>query len=283
MPTSTAPVPSVAPGSTAVGATTLRRALRRLETLASIAITVAVLALVENYLSWSGVFGKIPTPGSPFDVSWTVGVQIGVAIALAVVIAILVIIAIVTAILGFLAWRQGVLAMVAASAEYGPSHVEACRRARTDHSRTLWMILGIVLAAIAVSIAFAGINGAFFLIGVGTIPGVVGSVATNLATGAVLVAVYFFGTRHLIELLSAVATPTENTLLFRGRTRMLAGAVVGLGAAFAPVSWGFGVFAIVSLAMILPGVRDMVRAYDLWLAAHHGAPAASGTPGPATT
>lgn len=271
----------VAPGSTATGVVTLRSALGRLQTLASIALAISVLVLVETYLSWSGLFGKIPRPGAPFDLSWTVGVQIGIAVAAAVAIGVLVVIAVILAILGLLAWRRGVLAVVAASAEFGPSHVEACARARKDHGMTLWMVLGIVLAAIVVSIIFAGVNGTLAVVGVGTLPGVVGSIVTGLATGIVLVAVYYYGTRHLVGLLSVVSTPAEHTLLERGRTLMLAGAVVGVGAAFSSASWAFDVFSVASLAIIVAGTRDLVRAYDLWLAEHLRPPTATWAVGPA--
>jgi hypothetical protein len=262
------PPPFVPPGSTAAGARTVRAALGKLHSLASIALAIAVLALVEAYFTWSGIFGKIPAAGTPWNLSWTVSLQLAIAVAFGIAIAVLVIIAIVTAILGLVSWRRGVLAMVAASSEFGPAQVEACRTARRDHSVTLWLFLGIVIAAIVASVAFLGVNGSLALAGIGSLPGSIGTVATALATGSVLVAIYYFGTRHLVELLSAVATATERSLLERGRIRMIAGAIVGLGAAFSTVSWAFDVFGIVSLAMIIPGVRDLGRAYDLWLTEH---------------
>ncbi len=268
MPAGSLPGGFVPPGSSATGARTLRTALGRLERLVSIAIAVAVLAIVEAYLTWTGVFGKLPQPGAALNLSWSDGLLVGLAVAAAVAIAVLVIIAIVTAVLGLISWRRGVLAMVAASAELGPAQVESCSKARRDHSLTLWMFLVFVLVAIVVAATFAGVNSSLAVVGLATMPGTVSSIATALATGAVLVAVYYYGTRHLVELLAATATEAERTLLNRGRNRMIAGALVGLGAAFSSLSWGFDVLGVVSLAVILPGVRDLARAYDLWLVDH---------------
>ncbi len=273
------PYASAAPGRTAAGASTLRRALGRLETIASLALATSVLVLLEGYLSWSGVLGKIPGPGEPWNFPWVTGVQIGLGIALALAIAVLVIVIIVSAVLGFIAWRRGVLAMVAASPEFGPNQVEACQKARKDFSTTLWLFLVLILAAIVVSLVFVSVNGALAMAGAKALPGTLVSVATSLATGSVLVAIYYYGTRHLLGLLASIATPAETSLLFRGRERMIAGAVVGLGAAFTSVSWVFDAATVVSLVIILAGVLDLARAYDLWLAEHRAPPLMGPAPG----
>ncbi len=257
------------PSGSVAGAAIVRSALGRLRTLVSLALAVSVLVLVEGYLSSLGVFGKVPGVGGPFNLDWITAVQIGVGIAVGVSIGVLVVIALVFAILGLLAWRRGVLAMVSAGAEMGPAQESSCQTARRDHRTTLWLFLVLVLAAIVVSVAFAGVNGAMSWLGIGAVPGVVGSVATSLATGAVLVLIYYYGARHLSELLLAVASPTERSLLGRGSSWMVVGAIVGLGAAFSPVSWAFNGFVVISLAMILPGVGNLCRAYDLWLAERH--------------
>ncbi len=253
------------------GATTLRSALGRLRAVTWMALVTSVLVLVESYLVEIGTFGKIPQPGGSFSVDWITGVQIGVGIALGVTIAILVVVMIVFGVLGLIAWRRGVLGMTSAAPEMGPAHAAACLQARRDHSVTLWLFLVFVLAAIVVSATFAGVNGILSWLGAGGFEGAVGSAASGLATGAVLVLIYYYGTRHLSELLGAIATPNERALLEGGSSLMVAGAIVGLGAAFSSFFWAFNVFSVLSLAVILPGVGNLCRAYDLWLAEHRPA------------
>lgn len=267
----------VPPGTTATGVRTVRQALGRFQTILGLSVAVSLLILVESYLTSIGVFERIPAPGSPFSVSWLLGLQIGLAVAVGVAIAILVLVIFVLVVMGAVAWRRGVLAVVAASPELGVAQVDACRQARRDHSTTLWLFLVLVLVAIVVSVAFAGVNGTLSVLGVGTLPGTVGSVATSIATASVLVAIYYYGTRHLAGLISSVASPAQAALLGRGRERILFGAAVGVVAAFSSVSWGFNAAAVVSLILILTGVRMFTRAYDLWLAEHPVVP----TPVPA--
>ena len=262
------------PGGTLSGAASLRSALSRLERIVSLALAVAVLVLVESYLTALGVFDRMPEPGAPFNITWVTGIQLGVGIAVGVAIGVLVIIIIVLAVLGAVAWRRGVLTMTAAAPEMGPAHEAACRAARQDYSHTLWMFLVLVFAAIVVSVTFAGVNGALAWLGIGPMPSPVGTVATGLATGVVLVLIYSFGTRHLVEFLTVIATPTERALLGRGRSLMIAGAVLGLGTAFASLLWEFNFFAVISLAVVLPGVARMGRAYELWLTDHRSVPRA---------
>lgn len=258
----------VPPGSTVAGARTVRQALGRFRTILALSVATSILLLVESYLTAIGVFDRIPAPGSPFSVSWVLGLQIGVAVAVGVAVAILVIITFVLVILGAIAWRRGVLSVVAAAPEFGAAQVESCRQARRDHSTTLWLFLVLVLVAIVVSVAFAGVNGTLSVLGVGTLPGSVGSVATSLATSSVLVAIYYYGARHLAGLVSTVASPAQSTLLARGRDRVLYGALIGLVAAFSPYSWVFNAAAIVSVILILTGVQMLARAYDLWISEH---------------
>lgn len=260
------------PGGTASGVASLRSALSRLERIVSLALAVAVLVLVESYLTSIGVFSRMPEPGAPFNLSWVTGVQLGVGIAVGITIGVLVIIMIVLAVLGAIAWRRGVVTMTFAAAEMGPAHEAACRAARQDHRHTLWLFLVLVFAAILVSITFAGVNGTLAWLGIGTLPGTVGTIATGLATGVVLVLIYFFGTRHLVGFLTTIATPTERALLERGRSLMIAGAILGLGTSFSSVLWEFNLFAVISLAVVLPGVARLGRAYQLWLSEHRSVP-----------
>lgn len=275
---STDPASAQAPFSrpyplTTAGIATMRRALGRLSTLISLGLAVSVLVFAESFLSWAGTFGTIDRIGAgPFSVDWVTGVEIAVAVALAVAIAVLIVLMIVNAIVGLIAWRRGVRSVVEGAPELGTAHVLAVARAREDGSTTLWLFLLFVLAAIVVSATFAGLNQALGFSHVATLPAVVGSVLTGLASSGVLVGIYYYGGRHVTGLLRAVASPTELSRFATGRSRMFWGAVVGLGAAFSSWFWPLGVFAIASLAVILPGVLEIRGAYDLWLSGERAAP-----------
>jgi hypothetical protein len=271
--------PAAPTGGTVTGAAAVRRALGRLRAIAALALAISALVVIESYLASIGVFGKIPKPGAPFNVSWITGLQIGLGIATGIVIGILVLLCVVFGLIGFLAWRRGVLKMVASAPEIGPAQVNACRQARRDLRATLWLFVVFVLVAILVSVAFAGLNGTLFVLGLVTLPGALGTIATEFATGVVLIGIYYFGTRHLVGLLNTIASPTERSLLERGRSLMIAGAVLGLGAAFSAAFWAFSVFAVLSIALILPGVGYLVQAYDLWLSEHRFAPIPARTAG----
>ncbi len=253
--------------STAWGVSCVRRALERLETLISLALAVASLVVLQAYLASVRLLDvHLPVGPVPFTEWWSIGLRLGVQAAIGVTIAILVIVGIVVAVRGLISWRQGVRTMAEASSEFGPAQVEAARRARTDHATTLWLFLVYVLAAIVVSGAFAIFNLGLSSANRASLPDVVTSLATGLATSLVLVAIYYFGSRHLLELLSAISSPTGQRLLLRGRNLLLAGALVGVGAGLAPLSWLFDLAAAASLVVILIGVRHLGRAYALWLA-----------------
>lgn len=260
-----APIPPLS--GTVWGATFLRAALRRFELLLSVALAISVLVLVEDYLTWSGIATmNMPAGPRPFAEWWTIGLGVGLQVALGLSIAMLVIIGIVLAVTGMVSWRRGVLTMDRASFEFGPAQVEAARKARSDHSLTLWLFLIYVLAAIAVSVVIAALNATLTGASVDRVPEAIASVVTGLATSSVLVLIYYFGSRHLVGLLFAVSAPDGQALLVRGRNLMVAGAIVGVGVSFAPLAWPFDVLAVASLAIILAGVRDLLRSYDLWLA-----------------
>ncbi len=262
--------PSTPAYGTLEGASSVRQALGRLRTLISLGLAISVLAFVEGYLSWGGFYTALERIGrNALSLTWWDGVQIALVVALAVAIVVLAIVAFVTAIRGLLVWRRGVLKMVQSAPELGAAHVASCRQAREEHSLTLWLFLVYVFVAVAVS---AGIAGTAATAGT-SIPSWLTSLASGLATGGVLVAIYYYGASHLSSLLGAVATPSEASLLRRGTTRMVAGALVGVLAALSAYSWWFGVIGIVSLAIILVGVGDLVVAYDSWLSARRGPPA----------
>jgi hypothetical protein len=189
-----------------------------------VAVAASVLVLAEDFLSWRGVFQALARLGAgPQSGSWSTGGQIAIRAVLGIAIGLLVIIGIANAVLGLVAWRRGVLGTQRAAPEYGPAHAEACERARADHGTTLWRFLVLLLVAIGVVVALAGVNAAFFVVGLGTVPGTFASIATNLATVAFVVAMYYVGTRNLAGLLSAIASPGERTPLGEGRTLMLGG------------------------------------------------------------
>ncbi len=273
------PSPLAGSPTSAWGAGHLRDALRSFETLLLIALAVSIVVVAQDALSWAGVFSLHVAAGPrPFADWWSIGVAVGLQVALGLTIAILVIIGIVVAITGLLAWRRGVAAMVEGSPEFGPEQVVATRRAREDHSLTLWLFLVYVVVAAAVSAAFAGINATLSAASAGAWPEVVGSVVTGVATSGVLVAIYYFGARHLIGMIYGVSTPNGRTLLVRGRDRMVWGAVLGTAVALAPLTRVFDLVAVISLAVILSGARDVRTAYDLWLAGHGGSVAPTGGP-----
>ena len=270
-PSTGGPVPYASAPTSVWGAVQLRHALRSFETLLLIALAVSVVVVVQDALTWAGVLSvHVPAGPRPFADGWSIGLGVGLQVALGLTIAILVIIGIVVAVTGLIAWRRGVTAMVQGSPEFGPAQVAAARTAREDHSLTLWLFLVYVIVAAAVSIAFVGINATLSAASAGTWPEVVGSVATGLATSGVLVAIYYYGARHLLGMIYGISAPHGRALLVRGRDLMVWGAVAGAAVALAPLTWVFDVVAVVSLAVILSGVRDVRSAYDLWLAGHGG-------------
>lgn len=272
-----APSPAGLVHGTAWGASTVRKALSRFETLLALALGVSVLALVETYLTNMDLIPttlpSLTTPVSEWATrAWAFGVQAGVGLAIAV----LVIAAIVVAISGLIAWRRGVLAMAASSAEYGPSQVEAAGRARADHATTLWLFLAWVLVGVVVVAIVASVNYGLDRSGRSLIPDWVGSVANGLATSSVLVAIYYYGGRHLSGLLFAISAPSGRRELARGRNWLVGGALVGVVAALSPLSFWFGVAAVASLALLLTGAHSLHRGYELWLAGERAAGAAPG-------
>lgn len=256
-------------GGTIGGVAGLSEALRRFRTVVALALAISAVVLVMDLLTWTGVIGNGFPPGPrTFAEWWAIGVGVGLQVALGLSIAILVVFGIIYGVLGLIAWRRGVLAMTAFAFEYGPAQIEAARRAREEHSMTLWLFLVYVLVAIAVAIVFAAVNATLSAAQVSSLPGVAASVATGAATGLVLFLIYDFGSRHLTGFLRGLSSAEGRAFLERGRQRLLLGAGVGLVAALSPVFWAFDVAAIASLAIILYGVRDLLAAYDLWQAAH---------------
>ncbi len=260
------------PGGTVWGATSLRKALEGFRTLIALAVSVSVLVLVREILLKTGVLpGTLPAATAPWSEWQSQALRVGADVAIGLAIAVLVIIGIVVAVRGLIAWRRGVLAMAQGSSEYGPSQVDAALLARADHSRTLWLFLGYVLVAIGVAISFAIVNASLGAVHSPLVPDTLTSIVSGLATGSVLVLIYFFGGRHLDLLLHGLASPGEQALLVRGRHLLLAGALVGLGAAFAPLLWELEAAGLVSLVLVLFGAHDLLRAYVRWLAGERSA------------
>ncbi len=264
-------IPYASPGASVWGAGRLREALRSLETLLLIALAVSVIVFVQDMFNWAGLISlQVPVGPRPFADWWTIGLGVGLQVALGLTIAILVIIGIVVAITGLIAWRRGVLAMVQGGTEVGPAHVEGVRKAREDHSLTLWLFLVYVVVAAAVSVSFAAINSTLSAASASTVPEVVASVVTGLATSGVLVAIYYFGARHLLGMIYGISTAEGRALLVRGRDRLVWGAVIGAAVALSPITWVFDLVAVASLTIILAGARNLRSAYDLWLAGQGG-------------
>ncbi len=275
-----APGAAPAAGRTVWGATSIRKALEGFQTLISLAVSVSALVLVRDVLLRTGVLpANLPAASAPWSEWQSQAFRIGLDVALGLAIAVLVIIGIVVAVRGLIAWRRGVLAMAEGASEFGTPQVDAAQRARADHSRTLWLFLGYLFAAIGAAIAFAVLNAALDAVNSPLVPEWVSSTVSGIATGAVLVLIYYFGGRHLDLLLHGLATPGEQAILLRGRRLLLVGAVVGLGAAFAPLLWELEAAAVASLVLILLGAHDLQRAYARWLAGERPAalPSSFGT------
>ncbi len=272
-----APAPPIPPppetSGTVWGAVTLRYALYRLRILLEVVLVISILALSLDALGWARVFpSEAPVGARPFVDWWTYGAGIGVQVAIGLAIAILVIVGIIYAVTGAIAWRRGVLTMDHASYEFGPAQVEAAHRAREDHSVTLWLFVVYVGVAIAASVALFALNATLAGFDQRSVPVVVGSTVPGVAAASVLVAIYFYGTRHLVGFLHAIATPEVRTLLVRGRDLMIAGAIVGIGAGLGPIAWPFDALATASLAILLFGANDLLAAYTIWLGGRRSAP-----------
>ncbi len=257
------------------GAATLRNALERFGTLILLALTVSILVFVQDLLRWTGVLSQgFPSATTPVAVWWSTHWDVVVVVALGLTIAALVIAGIVIAIQGLVSWRRGVNAMRDAAPEYGPAQIEAARQARADHTTTLWLFLAFVAAAIVVSIGIGVVNFALDRTNTSRLPDEVGSIVSGLATSAVLVTIYYFGARHLAGFLSVISGPEGRKLLETGRTQLLVGALVGLGASLTALSWAFGAAAIASLVIVYVGAINLRRAYTLWLGGNRVAPPA---------
>lgn len=266
-----APVsPSALPrsSSTVWGANEMRSALDRFRTLISLALAVAVLLLAERILTTTGIVTlAVPPYPPPIPELWTLALGLGLAVANGVAIAVLVILGILVALRGLMAWRRGVKELDRGADEFGPpEYAPAAHQARAEHSVTLWLFVAYAGAAIAVSIALAFVDFTLDAAGQTSLPDFVASVVTGLATGGVLVAIYYYGGRHIVGLLYGIASEAERRRLVRGRDLLLAGAVVGLGASFSSISWAFDILSVMSLALVLAGAVDLRSAYSAWVA-----------------
>lgn len=270
-------------GGTVWGAASVRKALDRFRTLLDLAIAATVLIVLEDYLTKLEVIpGTVPSGPLSYAEWWTVTLPISLAIVLGLAIAALVIAAIVVAVMGAGAWRRGVLAMVQGSPELGAAQAESAQRARRDHARTLWLFLGFIVVAIVLAIAFAVTNFALTHANLRELPGVVQSVASSLGSGAVLVGIYYYGGRHLAGLLETISSEAGRLELRLGRQLLLAGSLVGLAGAFAPLAWPMSIAGVVSLIVIRLGAGYLHDGYVRWLAGGRpgsGLPTARATAG----
>lgn len=273
MASSMPPVSAPPSAGTAFGIGELHAALGRFRVLVALALGVSTLILARDLLDWLGVTtGTFPISPHPLAEWLAISLSLALAIAFAIAIAVLVVIGLVYGILGLVAWRRGTIALSASASEYGPAQLLAARRAREDHSTTLWLFVGYVAAAIAVSIAVFAVDAGMSVAGLGHLPSYVGSIATGLSVGAVLFVIYYFGSRQLVESIEAISAPQARQMLYRGREYLLAGAIVGLGTALTAISPFFDAFAVASLATILYGVYRLEEAYRRWLMGGHPAP-----------
>ena len=256
------------------GVGSMRVALSKFAVVLTIAIAVASLAFVEGLLTAVGaVPGTLTAAPGPVNEWWNWGVGVALLVGFGLAMGILVIIGIVVAVQGIGPWRRGLIASVAGLRAYGAPYSEPATRAREDHSITLWLFLFYVLAAIVMSAAVALVDlGVRFTSG-SPLPGSVTSSAVGFATGAVLVAIYYYGARHIAGALEPISSERGRALLQEGRLFLLLSPLVGLVAAtFNPFSWAFESVTIASLVLALLGARRLEEAYDLWLGTYRTAP-----------
>lgn len=276
-------VPPVPGSGTHWGVVHVRKAVDRLRALAAVALAISVLVLLLEALHAAGLLNMTPVAELRSAADWsTFGLQIGTLLAVGVTLLVLFIAGVVFAITGVLAWRRGVLAVERSAFESGPAQVEAARRARQDHSLTLWMVVVFVAAGMALSIGFGAVNALLGGLGQAELPGALTTIASALAGSIVLVFAYHFGSRSLVELLYGLASPASRARLLRGRNLLLLGAWVGLLSAGGAISWLFGAAAAASLALVLAGASELLAAYDEWLSGRRTIPTAVGGRFPAS-
>lgn len=258
--------PSGSPFGTIEGARTIRSALGRLELLVAFSIAVSLLSLARSALGALGYGAYSPTAGpGPFNVWWPNPGEI-LSVVLAVVTAVLVIAAIVLAITGWLRWRAGIVSIARSRAEVGGFHASLATRAEGDYHATMWMLVGFVVVSIAVGIALGTVSAAAALGAPLTPPSAETiSFVMGVPAAALLVLVYYFGTRSVRDAIFGASTPQGQAELDSGRTIMLVAALVGWFSVFGAYAWPVNILQVVSLVLVLVGVRRLEAGYDRWL------------------
>ncbi|HYK93487.1 MAG TPA: hypothetical protein VEY07_05535 [Thermoplasmata archaeon] len=271
------PFPSSAPSGrmdgTLSGVQNIRRALRQLRSLATVALAAVTLVFILDGLNSAGLLRWPPLDSfQSFTDWWRFGLQVGTLVTFGIAIAVLCIAGIIYALSGVFAWRRGVVEVRAAAPIENPSHVHAAIEAREDHSLTLWAVLLSAVAGIGVGVVASSVNISLDISGRAALPAAAVSIATSLAGAIGLVFAYHFGSRSLVRTLFELSSPLGQERLTRGRNLLLVGALVGLSAAFAPLSWAFTAGAIVSLGFVVLGSNELLGAYDDWLTGGKPAP-----------
>lgn len=262
----------------------LRRALGRLFFVMQVGIAIGILVVVLNALDTYGITqGPLRTVTGPWGTWWIIGLGPWLNIALGIPIVVLFIAGIVAAISGFASWRRGTLALASSAYELGAAHAEEAQRARQDYTRTLvavaMFLFGMTILTAIVEAVVPALNSSLSRMGVGTIPADATTIFLGLVQGGFLFFAYYYGSRQLRDSIFSMSTPEMKERFGTGRDLILAGAAVGLAAAFVPITYAFGVASVASLVLLLLGVRLYRNNYDLWLGGPRPPPTRVGAPG----
>jgi hypothetical protein len=238
-----------------------RRALDSLELLFLVGMGLTSLTILLQLLAQLGRTGGTPTAG-PFGVYWFPAVGVGLTVVASVGTALLVIFGIVVGIRGWVRWRWAVRELAEAATEMGPSHAVSVGRAVDDVHRTYGSLGAYVLVWILMAAVVGSTDAALALAGLATIPAAAASVAIGLPGAVVLLAVYYFGSRHLVSAVEELTDEEGRVRLARARSLLLAGAAVGWITVFSAVYWPLAFVGLASLGLLLAGVWEYERTYD---------------------
>lgn len=254
-----------------------RRALGRLETVVAMALAVDVVFLLQNTLRSIGLLDLgVPTGFEAFGVSWNFHYGDGVDAGLTLLAICFVIIGVVNAVVGWVAWRRGMPALRRAAETSEGARRTTLMGALDDQRWAIVSIVGFIGVAVAIGIIVGLLDAALFLTGNPLIASDAVNFVVNVAMCSVVIAGYFFGTRHLLRA-AAPGAPVRLVDRFSSdQDWVLVGAIVGLGATLSAVSWQFQVVSVFSLSLILVGVHGFKTGYTALLPAAPAGPALAG-------
>ena len=238
-----------------------RRALDSLELLFLVGMGLTSLTILLQLLAQLGSSTAAPAAG-PFGLYWFPAIGVGLTVVASVGTALLVVVGIVVGVRGWVRWRWAVRELSEAATEMGPSHAVSVGQAVDDVHRTYWSLGAYVLVWILMATVVGSTDAALALAGLATIPAAAASVAIGLPGAVVLLAVYYFGSRHLVSAVEELTDEDGRVRLAQGRSLLLAGAGVGWITVFSAVYWPLAFIGLASLALLLAGVWEYERTYD---------------------